>query len=140
MVDRRLPRHYRWFIRHGLVDWVPWYFIDDAASIKLPADLLKSAPLQQQYCLEANANYDVYLFARRQDQDELAYFVVSPDKIVEDCVISCHLSFSPGPGGGVKPNFLPPTQHERVTFLQWMTNVVVRDVEEWISLDDDEPE
>lgn len=61
----------------------------------------------------------------RQDQEDFAFFVVK-DGRVEDRVVSIHLAF----GGGVSLD--PPLRYENIeqTFMSWIREVVMVDVEQ----------
>jgi hypothetical protein len=130
-MNHLLPLPYRWFLNKGLTNWQPWYFVDLDSPSRETTDFL-----QQQFLLESGADFDVYLFARRQDMDDFAFFVVK-DGVIEDKVICFHLSFAK------KLELAVPLQYSNInrTFLQWIEKIVLPEVAEWISeedLDDDD--
>lgn len=121
-----------------MTKWGPWYFIDDSASVLGPADLTKNAALQEQFRLEVNAAFQVYLFARRQDQDEFAFFHVTGDGRVEDSVIRAHLSFSKR-----RDHFTPAQSVVHVKTMdlfQWLREVTITDLEDWLRHDEEDPD
>lgn len=122
------PLAYRWFIVKELTNLEPWYFSDDKASVQLPPDWSKSEFAIQEFKTETGADFDVYLFARRQDCDDYAFFVVRDGKI-EDRVVLIHLSFAK------KLEVKSPLRYEQnyPTFMRWIRNHVIVDVEEWMS-------
>jgi hypothetical protein len=88
------PLPYRWFIVKGLTKWEPWYFLDTSETVtEAPVFDERNEPFAREFKLETGADFDVYLFARRQDMDDYAFFVFRDGKI-EDKVISIHLTFS----------------------------------------------
>ena len=88
MTDSVLPPAYRWFIAKGMTNWEPWYFVDQYelqdASQAYFSDVFK---------IETRADFDVRLFARRQDRDDFAFFV-SRNGAIEDRVVTIHLAQS----------------------------------------------
>lgn len=120
-----LPISYRWFIAKGLTKWQPWYFIDTIETIGCEPELSTNDFFHQVFKKETGADFDVYLFARRQDQEDFAFFVVK-DGRVEDRVVSIHLAFA----GGVSLD--PPLRYANIeqTFMNWIREVVMVDVEQ----------
>lgn len=135
MVDRRLPRAYRWLIQHSLIGsrgisrTMLRLSYCQPTSQRMPG-CRSSISLKQ----ERTTTFTCLLV--RQDQDELAYFVVSPEGEIEDSVLSVHLVFAPGFHYGGGPNSPPPARDERMTFFQWIKDIAARDVEDWI-MDDE---
>ena len=125
------PLSYRWFISRGLTSWQPWYFIDDQQSLRLDPDFSKNDFAVRAFKTETRADFDVYLFARRQDMDDFAFFVVKDGKI-EDKVVTIHLTFAK------KLELKAPLQYGQVTrsFVAWMREDVIPDVEDWMNEDD----
>ncbi len=138
MSDRRFPRAYRWLILKTLTDWEPWHFLDDANSIRTPPDILRSEYFQREFQIETGADYEVYLFARRQDREDFAFFVLGPNGQIEDSVVSWHLTFSGRRETFVKEPFQRPAPDEQLKLLDWIRNEAIPDVEDWISMDDDD--
>jgi hypothetical protein len=129
--SHHFPLAYRWFLSKGLTDWEPWYFTDDAASVQQRPDFSKNEFASRAFAVETGADFDVYLFARRQDMDDYAFFVVRDGKI-EDKVMTIHLSFAKR--FELKTPLLYSQVHRR--FMQWVGEVVVADVADWMSEDD----
>jgi len=127
-MTQTFPIAYRWFISRGLTRWQPWYFIDDASSIKVPPVFSRNDFAVQAFKTETGADFDVYLFGRRQDMDDYAFFVVK-DGIIEDKVFAIHLTFAK------RLTRETPLRYEQVTtsFAAWLRDLVIPDVEEWMN-------
>jgi hypothetical protein len=125
------PLPYRWFITKGLTNWQPWSFIDSIASISSPPDLNANTFLTSAFKTETGADFGVYLFARRQDRDDFAFFVVK-DGVIENKVVSIHLSFAD------KLELRRPLRYGDIggDFGAWIQTTVIRDVDDWMSEDD----
>lgn len=131
MKEDDFPLAYRWFFAKGLTNWQPWYFIDTDATLKNEPNFAANQFAKDAFQLETRADFDVYLFARRQDRDDFAFFVVRAGKI-EDRVVTIHLSFA-------KRLELPsPLRYDQISqnLVQWLRKTVIADVEEWMSEED----
>jgi hypothetical protein len=86
-----LPLPLRWLRAHGLRGLTPWHFIER------PED---AAALRREYLLEvaggSQPERDMLPFARRQDKDDVAGFVIE-NGTVTGKVISAHLTWKGGP-------------------------------------------
>lgn len=124
------PLAYRWFLSKRLVEWQPWYFVDDSSVLHKP-DFSKHEFASRAFKLETGADFDVYLFARRQDRDDYAFFVVRDGKI-EDKVVTAHLSFAK------QFEVKSPLRYSSIScnFTQWLAEVVIPDIAEWMTEDD----
>ncbi|KAB0548926.1 hypothetical protein F7R01_15990 [Pseudomonas argentinensis] len=124
-MNEHFPLAYRWFIAKGLENWEPWYLIDDKQSILLPPNLSSNEFASNAFNLELGADFDVYLFARRQDRDDFAFFVIHDGKI-EDKVITAHLSFSKN------REVNSPLTYEQIemSFTRWIRDVVLVDLDD----------
>ncbi|MCP4374297.1 MAG: hypothetical protein GY797_40280 [Deltaproteobacteria bacterium] len=128
---KNFPLPYRWFISKGLTNWEPWSFIDDDVSVECRPDFSKNKFAVNAFKNETASDFDIYLFARRQDRDDFAFFVIRDGK-VEDRVISIHLSFAG------KLDIKQPLKYEEKyhTFLEWINNIVIQDVDDWMEEED----
>jgi hypothetical protein len=126
MTDNVLPQAYRWFVAKGLTNWEPWYFVDQ---LELSDTYL--ANFSEVFKVETRADFDVQLFARRQDQDDFAFFV-SRNGVIEDRVVTIHLAFCD------RFELREPLRYTNVTqtFLQWIRDTALADVADWISEED----
>jgi len=131
MMNGALPAAYRWFLLRGLTDWTPWHLEDGADAIKAPVNFEHNKFFQQQCRIETGADFDFYLFARRQDREDFAFFICGPDGAVQDSTLTIHLSFS-GRLEFTKAALMRPEGDELVTFLQWIRTIATDDMQEWI--------
>ena len=128
----RFPLPYRWFLARNLTDFEPWYFTElGASSLGEGQRTVGASNIERQFKLETQATFDVYLFARRQDRDDFAFFVLDGTNIL-DRVVTIHLSFSQ------KMELKAPLVMADVTrsFASWISDVVVPDVADWMSEED----
>lgn len=129
MTSVRLPLAYRWFLNKGLVDWQPWYFMENAGATTVDIDASQESYLARQFVVETGADFGVHLFARRQDMDDFAFFVVN-GRVIEDRVISIHLSFAK------RLELKTPLRLAdlgRNSFVQWIRDTAVTDVADWMN-------
>ncbi len=117
------PTAYRHFVQHGLTDLEPWSLMDSAEALSAAPDFARNQALAAMCRQESGIACELYLFARRHDQDEYAFFVVSNCEI-HDRVFVWHLAFS---------NRLEAREPMRVedislTFLEWMQRTVISDI------------
>jgi hypothetical protein len=124
-MNAHFPLAYRWFIVKGLENWDPWYLIDDKHSILRSPDHSSNEFASKAFRLELGADFDVYLFARRQDRDDFAFFVIR-DGVIEDKVVTAHLSFSES------REVKSPLRYEQInmTFTRWVRDVVLIDLDD----------
>ena len=127
-MSARLPRIYRRLIARGYTQWDPWYFEDDAASVVLPANFAKNEFFQKTFRTETGADFDVYLFARRRDREDFAFFSVAPDGSIEDATYTLHLTFS-GKFEFYKGALRRPTAGDEVTLRKWLSGTL-EDIED----------
>lgn len=137
MSDHRFPQAYRWLIQKGLTNWEPWYFVDDVQTINAQPDLARSDFFQREFRTETGADYEVYLFARRQDREDFAFFVRGTDDLIEDNVITWHLTFSGRFESFIKQPFQRPAEDKRVNLFAWVRHDLIADIEDWIAMGDD---
>ena len=125
------PLAYRWFLIKGLSDWQPWYFIDTPETVEREPQFLDNQNFARAFRTETGADFDVYLFARRQDMDDFAFFVVQNGRI-EDRVVRIHLSFSN------RFELRDPLRYSdpKFTFIEWVREEVISDVSDWMSEED----
>lgn len=123
------PAAYRWFLLRGLTDWTPWHLEDDFAQPLIISERRKY--LQDQCRIETGADFDFYLFAQRQDRDDLAFFICGPDGQIEDSTLTIHLSFS-GRLEFTKGTLTRPERDARIPFIQWIRTVATDDMQDWI--------
>lgn len=131
MSIHHFPIAYRWFLAKGLSCWQPWYFTDTSLSVQGAPKFSENEFALRAFKQETGADFDVYLFARRQDMDDYAFFVVK-DGMIQDKVVSIHLSF-------VKRfELIAPLRYLDVhqTFTQWVREVAISDVEDWMTEED----
>jgi hypothetical protein len=128
----RFPLSYRWFIARNLTNFEPWFFTELGAPLLGEGQRsIGAINLERQFKLETQATFDVYLFAKRQDRDDFAFFVLEGGDIL-DKVVTIHLSFSQ------TMELKAPLVIGDVTrsFANWISDVVVPDVEDWMSEED----
>jgi hypothetical protein len=128
MNTHRLPLAYRWFLAKGLTRWQPWLFMDPLASNPETWPWADNTFAVHAFKTETGADFDVHLFARRQDMDDYAFFVAK-DGQIQDRVINIHLSFA------AKLELSSPLRESEITqtFTEWISEVVVPEVEDWMS-------
>jgi len=129
----RLPRIYRRLIARGHTNWEPWSFEDDAASVLTPIDLAKNAFFQKAFRKETGAEFDVYLFSRRGDRDDFAFFSIADDGSIENSTFTRHLSFS-DKFELSKGALQRPARGEEVTLKMWLS-ATLDDIEDDIRWD-----
>lgn len=125
LADPLIPVSLRWLLAHNITSITPWHFISDDAVVK---------SLRKQYRLEVSGGSqpiaDCLPFARRQDCDDVAAFIVSPEGKCTDEVIDVHLTYSKGPEAPGFPNLV---RHE--TFWEWLKSAI-DDSAEWATEDE----
>ena len=115
------PLSFRWALANGLKQMVPWHFIPD-----LDDDLGRIT--DSTFRKESTRDIEVRTFARRQDCDDFAGFIVESGEIT-DRVICFHPSF-----GGTKNDYLIDSEIDG--FWTFLTKVVIPDTVDWASEDD----
>ncbi|UMR28693.1 hypothetical protein MJ904_16305 [Massilia sp. MB5] len=125
MGEAILPLAYRWFLAKGLTDWEPWYFVDTLDSLGKGVDLGRNRFAAQAFAAETGADFEVYLFARRQDRETFAFFAVR-DGVVLDRVVSIHLSFA----GRLELPTPLRVGDLGMSFTDWVGDVCLRDAAE----------
>lgn len=131
MNNDAFPLAYRWFLTRGLTNWQPWYLIDTEETLRGEPDFTANEFASKAFQQETKADFHVYLFARRQDRDDFAFFAVHDGKI-QDKVVTIHLSFAK------RLELSSPLRYCDISqgFTQWLRGIVIADVEEWMSEDD----
>lgn len=118
------PLPLRWIRAHGLKALTPWHLIE-----KEP----EREALRREYSVEVSNGSqparDIYPFARRQDQDDVAGFVIA-DGIVTEAVVVVHLTWTAAPE---RPGYPGTTRFENL--WQWLKSVI-DDTAEWCSEED----
>jgi hypothetical protein len=124
VAEPRDPLPLRWIRAHGLQSLTPWHFVDDPS---------ERAGLQKEFRLEVSAGSqpvtDILPFARRQDCDDVAAFIVEAGTVTDDVVI-VHLTWRQGPE---QPGY--PSIHRCRDFWDWLETALA-DTREWASEDE----
>ena len=113
----KLPLEYRWLKANGFEGFIPWYFIEDSFISELRSEYKKES------------GEDFYPFARRQDRDDVAGFIVFNGEVHKE-VISVHLTWA----GKQVRGFPRKTIFKDI--FEWIKNEVILDTSEWMSEDD----
>jgi hypothetical protein len=109
------PLSFRWARANGLSKLVPWHFLADGEG--LLAD--------EQFKKERIGSREVRTFAKRQDCDDFAGFLVV-DGIITDRVIYFHPSFSSTPN-----SYMINSEH--ADFWEFVRDIVIPDTKDWES-------
>ena len=122
-MDRRLPLSYRWIRAHGIKSLTPWHLIDSNSE----AEALRTEYQAEVAESRASIPSDLRMFARRQDCDDVAGFIVD-DGQMTGAVVVVHLTWSgkPEPDGW-------PSLTRFADFESWMTQEVWPTSLEWMS-------
>jgi len=111
--DTSIPLPLRWILAHRVTSLTPWHFLDDPERID---------GLRAQYRREVSTGSqpitDCLPFARRQDCDDVAAFVVV-DGVVTAEVIDVHLTWAPGPE---RPGY--PSLDRYPDFWAWLKSAI----------------
>ncbi len=118
-MEAQLPLSYRWLRANGVSQLVPWHFLDGAEG--------HSASMQ--FAREWPAGGSLHTFARRQDCDDFAGFVIR-DGHLTDQVIYYHPSFQ---RSGLNSGIISGTYPDLWSFLR---EVVIPDTAMWSSEED----
>jgi len=132
-----LPIAYRWFLAKKITRWQPWYFVHTKETALTNPIVAENKSFAHAFKIETGADFDVCLFARRQDMDTVAFFILK-NGAIEDNVITIHLSFAQKPE--LRAPLLYSAMQPAQSFTQWVRKVVISDVEDWISEEDMEDE
>ena len=129
---RFFPPAYKHFVDNGLDSLEPWQLCDAPGTIDAPPDFERHRFASKQCKRETGAQFDLYLFARRTDMDDFAFFVVR-DNVIEDKVFTIHLSFVN------KMELRSPLRYEQVqqNFMDWVRTTAMDDMQEAIGCGDD---
>lgn len=86
IIDSNWPNALRWFLVQNTEKFCPWYFLSEPTEFGFAAQAFSNEDVE---------NRKVFVFARRQDQDEFAGLVIS-NGLVTDKVLMFHPTFSTG--------------------------------------------
>ena len=111
-----LPIEYRWLKAHDFKLMTPWYLLEISAGV---------SGIRKEYRLESGK--DLLPFARRQDNDDIAGFIMSNGNILPE-VLTVHLTWS----GKLEREGYPITNKSQ-SMLLWITEVVFPATQDWIS-------
>ncbi|MDB6067882.1 MAG: hypothetical protein JWR26_4090 [Pedosphaera sp.] len=114
-MDIEWPISLRWARANGLTKLIPWHFLADG----------EGASADEQFKKERIDLREVRTFAKRQDCDDFAGFLVVNGKIT-DCVLYFHPSF-----GSTRNAYMVNSEHE--SFWEFLRDVVIPDTEDWAS-------
>ena len=117
-----LPVGYRWLVLKGLVDLCPWYLIEEQRA----AEALRDELLREIASPNTSPIKDWFPFARRQDRDDFAGFVIE-DGWVKPEVVVVHLTFT---HRSELPPF--PIMCRFPTLWSWLQAEVIPAWEEWV--------
>ena len=109
------PISYRWARANGLGKLLPWHFLDDSEGLFADAQFKK----------ERTDSREVRTFARRQDCDDFAGFLII-DGVISDHVVYFHPSFA-----DKRNEYM--ISGEYVSFWLFFKDVVIRDTIDWES-------
>lgn len=123
-MNPKLPLPYRWLRAHGVAMLRPWYFLDAAR------DATVIEGLRREFRLEVDGALDLVPFARRQDMDTIAGFVVE-DGAVTNRVCTVHLTWI---GKPERPGW--PARNTEASFQDWLRNVMLSDSFDWMNEED----
>ena len=112
--DQPLPFGYRWAIVNGLKSFTPWYVLDSPKQV---------AGISREFSVETGI--ECWAFARRQDMDDAAAFVVRDSTVVDE-VISAHLSWKGSADPHVRVERFPD-------FWAWLKGRALPDMADWPS-------
>lgn len=118
------PLSHRWFLAHKLTNIRPWYFIDEQFGKSFRSVFLR----------ETGGMQDVYPFARRQDCDDVAFFLIKDGKIIDE-VIVYHLTYVSDEWSRNK-DWIGKTPWKGIPFIQWVCTRAIPDIEDWMSEED----
>lgn len=111
----KLPLEYRWLVAQHFDGYKPWYLIHQ--------DGLDG--LRKEYQMETGK--DIYPFARRQDNDDIAGFEMVDGKPTSK-VLTVHLTWS----AKLEREGYPHTRISENMF-DWISNIVFHDTQDWMS-------
>lgn len=122
--DPSIPLPLRWILAHGVKSLTPWHFLDDPERID---------GLRNQYRREVSGGsqpiLDCLPFARRQDCDDVAAFVIVDGAVTAE-VIGVYLTWANGPERSGYPSL------ERYpSFWNWFKSAVDASAD-WATEDD----
>lgn len=110
-----LPIEYRWLMEHGFKLLTPWHFLEED----------EVDGIRKEYQLETDL--DFLPFARRQDSDDVAGFVIENNDIKKE-VLSVHLTWS-----SKREREGYPFTTKSDDLICWLNDVMLEDTKDWIS-------
>ena len=110
-----LPIEYRWLKAHNFNILTPWYFIEPD----------NSSAIRREYQNETGK--DIFPFARRQDNDEFAGFLII-NGVIQKTVLTVHLTWTTK----LENNGFPLCR-ESSDLIEWLKNIMLTDTQEWIT-------
>lgn len=113
-----LPIEYRWLKAHNFSALTPWYFIDPMDSFGIRIEYQKET------------GQDIFPFAHRQDQDDIAGFKIINGQI-QTTVLTVHLTWS----SKLESNGFPRTK-ETSDMIEWIKDVMFPDSRDWMTEDE----
>jgi len=119
-----LPNNLRWFLVQKSISFIPWHIEEKPRGL---SNVFKSEDIEQR---------EVFVFAYRQDCDDLAGFLVIDGEIT-DQVIYFHPSYTSNPKAQRESDWSIVTGEYNDIF-EFFAAVVVSDMREWALTDDAE--
>jgi hypothetical protein len=120
--NQELPVGYRWLVLKKLVDLCPWYLIEEQRQ----AEGFRHELLREIASPNTSPIEDWFPFARRQDRDDFAGFVIEDGQVKPEVVV-VHLTFT---GHPEHPPL--PIIHRFSTLWSWLQTEVVPAWEAWV--------
>ena len=125
---QKLPVGYRWLVLKGLVDLCPWHMIEEQRE----AEALRDELLREIASPNIFPIQDWFPFARRQDRDDFAGFVIKDGRVKPEVAV-IHLTFV---GHAERPPW--PGMDRFPTIWSWLQAEVVPAWEEWVEEEEEE--
>lgn len=119
-----LPNNLRWFLVQKSTTFVPWHLEEKPRGLN---NVFKSEDIEQR---------ELFVFAYRQDCDDLAGFLIV-DGLITDKVIYFHPSYTSNPKAQRESGWSIVTGEYNDIF-EFFAEVIVPDMREWALVDDAE--
>lgn len=111
----KLPIEYRWLKAHRFEGFLPWWFIDTPGQEGLRVEYQKET------------GQDFYPFARRQDCDDVAGFMIKNGEIQKE-IVSVHLTWK----GKLEAEGFPAMVVYKDIFA-WLSQEVLPETADWLT-------